>query len=98
MIEYNFFVVQGYEWEEWNSSEGKEVIFHTIEGQSCYSLSSKIRGFLGGPVVKTALPLQGGGGVDSIPGWGTKIPQAMRPPQKSQLSCPDCCLCCLDPL
>ena len=44
------------------------MIFHTIEGQSCYSLSSKIRGFLGGPVVKTALPLQGGGGVDSIPG------------------------------
>ena len=35
------------------------MIFHTIEVQSCYSLSSKIRGFLRGPVVKTALPLQG---------------------------------------
>ena len=38
------------------------------------------RDFPGGPVVKTALLLQGGMG--SISGWGTKIPRAVWPKKK----------------
>lgn len=58
------------------------MIFHTIEVQSCYSLSSKIRGFLGGSVVKTALPLKG-----LVPGQGMKIAHTDQHGPKKKRTC-----------
>ena len=46
-------------------------------GRLAVPLKSLKREFPGGPVVKTSPSSTGGSG--STPGWGTKIPHALRP-------------------
>ena len=52
-------------------------VFQLLSFNSHLSRSSQGWEFPGGPVVKTSPSNAGGAG--SIPGWGTKIPHALRP-------------------
>ena len=66
----------------------KNIFLKRINGwiEKCpdgYVLKTSIMDFSGGPVVKT-LRAPNAGGTGSIPGWGTKIPHAVRPEKNTQ--------------